>query len=130
MIKQVIDKYGRLDALVNNAGINLPRLLIDFKGEKSEYELNEESFDKMYNVKGLMFCSQVATRQMVKQGDGVINMSSESGKEGSLGQSATKDAGDSFTRSWAKEFGKYNIPVVAVAPGIMEAIGLLTEVYN
>lgn len=136
MMKQVISKYGRLDALVNNAGINLPRLLIDIKGEKPEYELNEESFDKMFNVnvKGLMFCAQVAARQMVKQGGGVIiNMSSESGKEGSLGQSAysaTKGACDSFTRSWAKELGKYNIRVVAVAPGIMEATGLRTEAYN
>jgi sorbitol-6-phosphate 2-dehydrogenase len=71
---------------------------------------------------------------MVKQGQGVIvNMSSEPGKEGSQGQSAysaTKGATDSFTRSWAKELGKYNIRVVAVAPGIMEATGLRTPAYN
>ena len=56
-------------------------------------------------------------------------MSSESGKEGSQGQSAysaTKGAVDSFTRSWAKELGKYNVRVVACAPGIMEATGLRT----
>lgn len=136
MAQAVVDKYGKIDALVNNAGVNLPRLLVDVKGEKPEYELNEKSFNIMFgiNVKGLMFCAQAAARQMLKQGKGVIiNMSSESGKEGSQGQSAysaTKGACDSFTRSWAKELGKYNIRVVAVAPGIMEATGLRTAAYN
>ena len=107
MMAAVIDKYGKIDALVNNAGINMPRLLVDVKGEKPEYELSVDSFDKMFNV--------------------------ESGKEGSQGQSAysaTKGACDSFTRSWAKELGKYGIRVVAAAPGIMEATGLRTPAYN
>ncbi|MBQ2641029.1 MAG: SDR family oxidoreductase, partial [Lachnospiraceae bacterium] len=95
-----------------------------------------KSFNIMFNinVKGLMYCAQAAARQMLKQGGGVIiNMSSESGKEGSQGQSAysaTKGACDSFTRSWAKELSKYGIRVVAVAPGIMEATGLRTPAYN
>ena len=136
MVDAVVAKYGKLDAIVNNAGVNLPRLLVDVKGEKPEYELNEKSFNIMFNinVKGLMYCAQAAAKQMLKQGGGVIiNMSSESGKEGSQGQSAysaTKGACDSFTRSWAKELGKYNIRVVAVAPGIMEATGLRTPAYN
>ncbi|MBP3852096.1 MAG: SDR family NAD(P)-dependent oxidoreductase [Erysipelotrichaceae bacterium] len=136
MMAAVIDKYGKIDALVNNAGINMPRLLVDVKGEKPEYELSVDSFDKMFNVnvKGLFLCAQAAAREMVKQGKGVIlNMSSESGKEGSQGQSAysaTKGACDSFTRSWAKELGKYGIRVVAAAPGIMEATGLRTPAYN
>ncbi|MGN0267333.1 MAG: SDR family oxidoreductase [Lachnospiraceae bacterium] len=136
MVQTVVDKYGKLDALVNNAGVNLPRLLVDVKGECPQYELDEKSFNIMFgiNVKGLMFCAQAAARQMLKQGKGVIiNMSSESGKEGSQGQSAysaTKGACDSFTRSWAKELGQHNIRVVAVAPGIMEATGLRTAAYN
>jgi sorbitol-6-phosphate 2-dehydrogenase len=136
MVDAVVAKYGKLDAIVNNAGVNLPRLLVDVKGERPEYELNEKSFNIMFNinVKGLMYCAQAAAKQMLKQGGGVIiNMSSESGKEGSQGQSAysaTKGACDSFTRSWAKELGKYNIRVVAVAPGIMEATGLRTPAYN
>ena len=122
MMAEILNKYGHIDAIVNNAGINLPRLLVDVKGEKPQYELDAASFDKMFavNVKGLFLCAQAAAREMVKQGHGVIvNMSSESGKEGSQGQSAysaTKGAVDSFTRSWAKELGKYNIRVVAVAP--------------
>ncbi len=65
--------------------------------------------------------SQAVARQMVKQRAGVIvNVSSESGLEGSEGQScyaATKAALNSFTRSWSKELGKYGIRVVGVAPG-------------
>ena len=112
MVQAVLEKYGKIDALVNNAGINLPRLLVDVKGEKPEYELNEDSFGKMFavNVKGVFLCAQAVARELVKQGHGVIlNMSSESGKEGSQGQSAysaTKGAVDSFTRSWAEELGK------------------------
>ena len=136
LIEFTINKYGKIDLLVNNAGINLPRLLVDVKGEKPEYELNEDSFGKMFavNVKGVFLCAQAVARELVKQGHGVIlNMSSESGKEGSQGQSAysaTKGAVDSFTRSWAKELGKYNVRVVACAPGIMEATGLRTAAYN
>lgn len=136
MVDAVVNEYGRIDALVNNAGINMPRLLVDVYGEKPEYELNDESFGKMFtvNVKGVFLCAQACAKQMLKQDGGVIvNMSSESGKEGSQGQSAysaTKGAVDSFTRSWAKELGKYNIRVLACAPGIMEATGLRTSAYN
>ena len=136
MVEAVVAKYGKIDALVNNAGINLPRLLVDVVGERPEYELDDAAFSKMFavNVKGVFLCAQACAKQMVKQKKGVIvNMSSESGKEGSQGQSAysaTKGAVDSFTRSWAKELGKYNIRVLACAPGIMEATGLRTPAYN
>ena len=136
MVEAVVAKYGKIDALVNNAGINLPRLLVDVVGERPEYELDDAAFSKMFavNVKGVFLCAQACAKQMVRQKKGVIvNMSSESGKEGSQGQSAysaTKGAVDSFTRSWAKELGKYNIRVLACAPGIMEATGLRTPAYN
>ena len=73
-------------------------------------------------------------REMVRQGSGVIlNMSSESGLEGSEGQSvyaASKNAVNSLTRSWAKELGKKGVRVVGVAPGILEATGLRTLAYE
>ncbi len=133
MVAKVVETFGGVDVLVNNAGINMPRLLVD---EGNQYELDEAVWDKVMNVnlKGLFFCSQAAGRVMVKNGGGVIvNMSSESGLEGSEGQSvyaASKNAVNSLTRSWAKELGKKNVRVVGVAPGILEATGLRTLSYE
>lgn len=136
MVAQAVEKFGRVDGIVNNAGINYPRLLVDFYKAHPEYELADRDFGAMVavNQKGLLLCAQAAARQMLKQGGGVIiNVSSESGQEGSAGQScyaATKAATIAFTRSWAKEFGARNIRVVAIAPGILEETGLRTEAYN
>lgn len=133
MIAQVIATFGKIDVLVNNAGINLPRLLVD---EAGKYELDEAIWDKVMNVnvKGLFLVSQAAARHMVAQKSGVIiNMSSESGLEGSEGQSvysASKGAVNSLTRSWAKELGRRGVRVVGLAPGIMEATGLRTLSYE
>ncbi len=133
MVEETVRAFGRLDAIVNNAGINLPRLLVD---EGHQYELDEAVWDKVMgvNLKGVFFCSQAAGRVMVRQHSGVIlNMSSESGLEGSEGQSvyaASKNAVNSLTRSWAKELGKKGVRVVGVAPGILEATGLRTLAYE
>ena len=133
MVEKTLETYGSIDAIVNNAGINIPRLLVD---EGNKYELDEAVWDKVMNVnlKGVFLCAQAAGRVMVKQGKGVIiNMSSESGLEGSEGQSvyaASKNAVNSLTRSWAKELGKKNVRVVGVAPGILEATGLRTLAYE
>ncbi|WP_209687017.1 SDR family oxidoreductase [Lactobacillus colini] len=136
VVKNAIEKNGHIDGLVNNAGINLPRLLVDDKVADSQYEMDEDDWQKMFNVnvKSVMLMTQAVGKYLIKQKNGVIvNMSSEAGLEGSLGQSiysATKGAINAFTRSLAKELGKYNIRVVGVAPGIMEATGLRTPSYE
>lgn len=136
MVAAAKKKFGKLDVLVNNAGINIPCLLIDPKDPHGKYELNDRVYEKVVgvNVKGVYLVAQAVGHEMVKDGGGVIiNMSSESGLEGSEGQSiyaATKNAVNSFTRSWAKELGKHNIRVVGLAPGIMEATGLRTLAYE
>lgn len=136
MAARAAEKFGTVDILVNNAGINLPRLLVDPKDPHGKYELDDAAFDKVVNVnlKGVYLCAQEIGRTLVAQGRGVIiNMSSESGLEGSEGQSiyaATKNAVNAFTRSWAKELGKYGVRVVGVAPGILEATGLRTLAYE
>ena len=137
MIQATLDAFGppgRIDILVNNAGINIPRLLIDPAGKE---ELTEEIWDKVVSInqKGVFLCAQAVAREMMKSGSGgvIINMASESGMEGSEGQSvyaATKAAIYNLTRSWAKELGKHNIRVVGVAPGILEATALRTEEYE
>ncbi|MFT8318617.1 MAG: SDR family oxidoreductase [Sporolactobacillus sp.] len=136
LVQKAIEKFGGIDVLVNNAGINLPRLLVDSKENGGKFELSDQAIGKMIDInqKGVFLCSQLVGREMVKADKGVIiNMVSESGLEGSEGQSgyaATKAAIYSFTRSWAKELGKYNIRVVGVAPGILEKTGLRTPVYE
>ena len=101
-----------------------------------KYEFSDEVYDKIMdiNVKGLFIFSQEVGRILVAKGSGVIvNMSSESGLEGSEGQSiyaASKNAVNSLTRSWAKELGKLGVRVVGVAPGILEATGLRTLAYE
>ena len=126
-----VTKADSVKAMVN-AGINIPRLLVDKDDPYGKYELDENVFDKVsaVNIKGVYLCAQALGHEFVKNGEGVIiNMSSESGLEGSEGQSiyaATKNAVNSFTRSWAKELGKHHVRVVGVAPGILEATGLRT----
>ena len=136
LVEQIVAEQNKKDDLVNNTGINLPRLLADAGEPHSKYEFTEGNFERMFavNVKSVFLVSQAVTHQFEKQKYGVIvNMSSEAGLEGSQGQSvysATKGAINGFTRSWAKELGEHNIRVVGVAPGIMEATGLRTLAYE
>ena len=134
-VEQIIQQYGRIDGLVNNAGVNFPRLLVDEKAPAGRYELNEAAFEKMVNInqKGVFLMSQAVARQVKQRAGVIVNVSSESGLEGSEGQScyaATKAALNSFTRSWSKELGKHGIRVVGVAPGILEKTGLRTPEYE
>ena len=134
MVTATLDTFGKIDILVNNAGILIPRLLVDPAGKE---ELTEQILDKMIaiNQKGYFLCAQAVARVMIESGRGgvIINMTSESGLEGSEGQSvyaATKGAIYSMTRSWAKELGKHNIRVVGIAPGIVEATALRSDEYE
>ena len=135
-VAATVERFGTIDAVVNNAGINVPRLLVDHEKPQGEYELDDTIFEKitMINQKGPYLVSQAVGRILVDKKDGVIiNMASEAGLEGSEGQSAyaaTKAAVYSYTRSWAKELGKHGVRVVGVAPGIMEATGLRTLAYE
>ena len=134
MVQTAIDQFGSVDVLVNNAGINVPRLLVDPSGKE---ELTEEIWDQVFavNVKGQFLCAQAAARAMLASGKGgvLINMTSESGMEGSEGQSvyaATKAANHNTTRSWAKELGRQGVRVVGVGPGIMETTSMRSPAYE
>ncbi|WP_436860472.1 SDR family oxidoreductase [Mammaliicoccus lentus] len=136
VVKQIMNKNNKIDVLINNAGINLPRMLVDVKSEQPEYEINMKDLNLMFdvNLKGPILFAREVSRLFTKQNKGVIiNISSEAGQEGSQGQSiysATKAAIIGLTRSWAKELGKYNIRVIAIAPGILEETGLRTRSYE
>ncbi len=135
-VTRIEDELGGITTLVNNAGVNLPRLLVDVQGEHPEYELDARSFDFMFgvNVKGALLMAQAVARRLVKAGSGtIVNVSSEAGSEGSKGQSAysaSKGAMNGFTLSWAKELGPLGIRVVGIAPGILEPTGLRNPAYN
>ncbi len=117
MFKEVKSTFGRLDILVNNAGIMRNNLLMMTKVD----ELNS-----MYdiNCKGTFLCSQNAAKMMMKQNFGkIINLSSIVGTHGSQGQTAyaaSKSFIVGFTTSAAKELGRYNITVNAIAPGFID----------
>ena len=68
-VKATVREYGRLDGVVNNAGINLPRLLVDDKKPESQYEMTEQDWIKMFtvNVKSVVLMSQAVGRYLVGQ---------------------------------------------------------------
>lgn len=117
MVNKAIEEYGRIDVLVNNAGITKDSLLIRMK---------EEDFDKVINInlKGTFNVTKNVVPFMIKQKEGkIINISSVVGVVGNAGQanySASKAGIIGFTKTLAKELASRNIRVNAVAPGFIQ----------
>lgn len=124
-IDAVVMNYGRIDVLVNNAGVLRDGQLIKFKDGELVGQMSEENFDLVIsvNLKGVFNCTQAAAPVMAKQGGGVIlNASSVVGLDGNFGQTnyvATKSGVIGMTRVWSRELGKFGIRVNAVAPGFI-----------
>jgi 3-oxoacyl-[acyl-carrier protein] reductase len=122
-VADVVARYGRIDVLVNNAGIVRDGQLVKFKEGELAGQMAEADFDLVIgvNLKGVFNCAQAVAPQMIRQGGGVIlNASSVVGLDGNFGQTnyvATKAAVVGMTKVWARELGKYGIRVNAVAPG-------------
>ncbi|WLR52221.1 3-oxoacyl-[acyl-carrier-protein] reductase [Bacillus tianshenii] len=117
MVQKTVEKYGKLDIVVNNAGITADGTLV---------KLSEEQWDNVINVnlKGVYLVGQAAAKQMKAQNNGVIlNASSVVGLYGNFGQTnyaATKWGVIGMTKTWAKELGKNGIRANAVAPGFIQ----------
>ncbi len=117
-VREKIPALGPLDILLNNAGTNRPRPMV---------EVPEEDFDAIIdlNVRAAYFVAQTVAKMMIDAGNGgsIINTSSQMGHVGSAGRSvycASKFAVEGFTRAMAVELGAHNIRVNTVCPTFIE----------
>ena len=116
MVQAVLARQGRIDVLVNNAGITQDARL---------QKMTLEQFDRVIdvNLRGVFHCAQAVVDTMVAQGSGVIlNASSVVGIYGNFGQTnyaATKFGVIGFTKTWSRELGPKGVRVNAVAPGFV-----------
>jgi 3-oxoacyl-[acyl-carrier protein] reductase len=116
LVKQTLDRFGRIDILVNNAGITRDTLLLRMKLEDWQAVID-------LNLTGVFLCTRAVSKVMLKQRSGrVINIASVAGQMGNPGQanySAAKAGVIGFTKTVAKELASRGVTVNAVAPGFI-----------
>ncbi|MGB8324402.1 MAG: 3-oxoacyl-ACP reductase FabG [Candidatus Acidiferrum sp.] len=124
-VKEVVDRWGRVDVLINNAGILRDEQLVQWKDGQVTKVMSDESFDAVIavNLKGVFHCARAIVPHMIRSGGGaILNASSIVGLYGNFGQTnyaAAKAGVIAFTKTWSRELGKHNIRVNAVAPGFI-----------
>lgn len=124
MVEKTLAHYGRIDILVNSAGVNV---------RKPAIELTEEDVDMILdtNLKGLFLCCQLVGKEMIRQRSGkIINISSMAATFGMVNRApytASKAGVSQLTRAFALEWAKYGVSVNAIGPGIVQTP--LTEAY-
>jgi 3-oxoacyl-[acyl-carrier protein] reductase len=117
VVQTVLDEFGRLDILVNNAGLNWDGVV---------WKMAEEQWDRVIEVdlKGAFNYTRAVAPILREQGSGkIVNITSINGLRGKFGQtnySAAKAGVIGFTKACARELGRYNVNVNAVAPGLIE----------
>ena len=117
LVAKVMERFGRIDVLINNAGITQDARLV---------KMTEDQFDKVIevNLKGVFQCAQAVASIMIAQGSGVIlNASSVVGLYGNYGQTnyaASKFGVIGFVKTWSRELGPKGVRCNAVCPGFVE----------
>lgn len=117
IVREVLTKWGRIDILINNAGITRDNLLL---------KMSEEEWDEVLDtdLKGAFVCTRLIARHMIRNKDGrIVNIASVIGEVGNIGQAnytAAKAGLIGFTKACAKELSRWGITVNAVAPGYIE----------
>jgi len=126
-----VQKWGRIDILINNAGILRDAQLAAYKEGELKSRMRVEDFDDVIrvNLRGVFICTRAVAPIMIRQQYGrIISASSVVGIYGNFGQTnyvAAKAGVIGMTRVWARELGRHNITVNAVAPGFIQ-----TEMIN
>ena len=121
----VVERWGRIDVLINNAGIVRDAQLVKWNGGSPESVMSEEMWDSVIgvNLKGVFLVTRAVVPHMIKGGGGVIlSAASVVGILGNFGQTnyvASKAGIIGMTRTWARELGRHKIRVNAVAPGFI-----------
>ncbi|MEO1366188.1 MAG: beta-ketoacyl-ACP reductase [Acidobacteriota bacterium] len=124
-VQAVKERWGRIDVLVNNAGILRDSQLVKWRGGEVVSMMSDEDFDAVINVnlKGVFLCTRAVAPHMIEAERGVIlSASSVVGLYGNFGQTnyaATKAGVINMTRGWARELGRFGIRANAVAPGFI-----------
>jgi len=122
---EVVSRWGRIDVLVNNAGIVRDSQLVKFKDGDVASRMSDEAWEAVIgvNLRGVFNCTRAAVPHLIASGGGaVLNASSVACLNGNFGQTnyvATKSGVIGMTKTWARELGRYKIRVNAVAPGFV-----------
>ncbi len=124
-VEDLVEEWGKIDILINNAGILRDSQLVKVKDGELQKRMTDEMFDMVIdvNLRGVFICTRAVAPHMIKQKGGVVlNATSVVGLYGNFGQTnyvATKSGVIGMTKVWARELGRYGVRVNAIAPGFI-----------
>jgi 3-oxoacyl-[acyl-carrier protein] reductase len=131
-VTRLVEARGRIDVLINNAGILRDAQLVKVKHGELLASMSDQQFDEVIavNLKGVFTCTRAVAPHMIRRGHGrIVNASSVVGLYGNFGQTnyvAAKSGVIGMTKVWARELGRHGITVNAVAPGFV-ATGMVEQ---